>query len=215
MSTNAEYMKDIDDAYDLALELVKSEGWKKEKHDKDTDTLVEIKKNEKGRKIYRGKSKIPMAPKALADVLKNTDTVKEWNTTLAEAKTLIKLSDKHQITYQVTQDSAGGLVSSRDFVYGSKFDYTSGPTGEIFVMGGKSMDYPDAPTVKKIVRAINGPGCQMVIPIEGEEDQCEVIWLMDCDFKGWMPGNILDIAMPVAQTQFFDSLRKLATKSSK
>ena len=33
--------------------------------------------------------------------LRNTDTVKEWNTTLAEAKTLIKLSDKHQITYQV------------------------------------------------------------------------------------------------------------------
>ena len=26
-------------------------------------------------------------------------------------------------------------------------------------------------------------------------------------FQGWMPSNILDIAMPVAQTTFFDSLR--------
>ena len=33
-------MKDIDDAYDLALELVKSEGWKKEKHDKDTVSIL-------------------------------------------------------------------------------------------------------------------------------------------------------------------------------
>lgn len=215
MSTNAEFIKEIDEAYDLALDIVKSEGWKKEKYDKDTDTLVELKKTDKGRKIYRGKSKINISPKALAEVLKNTDTVKEWNTTLAEAKTLIKLDDKHQITYQVTQDSAGGLVSSRDFVYGSKFDYTSGPTGEIFVMGGKSVDYPDAPKVSKIVRAINGAGCQMVIPVEGEDEQCEVIWLMDCDFKGWMPGSVLDIAMPVAQTQFFDSLRTYAAKSAK
>lgn len=213
MSTNAEYIKEIDEAYELALELVKSEGWKKEKYEKETDTLVELKKNDKGRKIYRGKSKINIAPKKLTEILKNTDTVTEWNKTLSDARTLLKLDDKHQITYQITQSEAGGLVSSRDFVYGSKFDFMDGATGEIFVMGGKSVDYPDAPKAAKIVRAINGPGCQMVIPIEGEDNQCEVIWLMDCDFKGWMPSNILDIAMPVAQTTFFDSLRKVAAKS--
>eukprot|EP00088_Acartia_fossae_P043265 TRINITY_DN4556_c0_g1_i2.p1 TRINITY_DN4556_c0_g1~~TRINITY_DN4556_c0_g1_i2.p1 ORF type:complete len:214 (-),score=70.73 TRINITY_DN4556_c0_g1_i2:283-924(-) len=212
MSTDAEYIKEIDEAYDLALDIVKSEGWKKEKHDKDTDTLVEMKKNEKGRKIYRGKAKIKMSQQAMVEALKNTDTVKEWNTTLLESKTLKKLDDKHQITYQVTTDSGGGLVSSRDFVYGSKFDYIKGETGDVFVMGGKSVDYPDAPKVNKIVRAINGAGCQMVIPVPGEDGECEVLWLMDCDFKGWMPSNILDVAMPIAQTQFFDSLRKLAAK---
>jgi len=212
MSTNAEYIKEIDEAYELALEIVKSDGWKKEKHDKDTDTLVEVKKNESGRKIYRGKAKIKMAPKAMTEAMKNTDTVKEWNTTLQESKVLLKLDDKHQITYQVTTDSGGGLVSSRDFVYGSKFDFMSGDTGDIFVMGGKSVDYPEAPKVSKIVRAINGAGCQMVIPVADDENECEVIWLMDCDFKGWMPVSVLDVAMPIAQTQFFDSLRKLAAK---
>ncbi len=33
-----------------------------------------------------------------------------------------------------------------------QFDFMDGPTGEIFVMGGKSVDYPDAPKAAKIVR---------------------------------------------------------------
>jgi len=35
---------------------------------------------------------------------------------------------------------------------------------------------------------------------------------MDCDYKGWMPQSILDVAMPVAQTQFLENIRKLAEK---
>ena len=30
--------------------------------------------------------------------------------------------------------------------------------------------------------------------------------------QGWMPQSVLDIAMPVAQTQFIDCVRKLAAK---
>ena len=41
--------------------------------------------------------------------------------------------------------------------------------------------------------------------------QCEFIWLMDCDFKGMMPGPIVEIAMPMAQFQFVDCVRKLAS----
>ena len=36
---NAEYIKEIDEAYELALELVKSDGWKKEKYEKETVCL--------------------------------------------------------------------------------------------------------------------------------------------------------------------------------
>ena len=34
------------------------------------DTLVELKKNDKGKKIYRGKSKINIAPKKLIEIFK-------------------------------------------------------------------------------------------------------------------------------------------------
>ena len=46
------------------------------------------------------------------------------------------------------------MVSARDFVYASKKGYD----GDIFVMGGKSVEYNDAPSPSKIVRAVNGAG---------------------------------------------------------
>ena len=70
--------------------------------------------------------------------------------------------------------------------------------------------YDDIPKDKKIVRAWNGPGGQMVRPIPNEPDKCELFWLMDCEYNGWIPSSILEIAMPFAQTQFVDCARELA-----
>ena len=78
----------------------------------------------------------------------------------------------------MTTDGGGGLVSARDFVFAFKKGYL----GETFVMGGKSVEYLEAPSSGKIVRAVNGPGCQMVRP-GSEENVCHVVWLMDCDYK--------------------------------
>ena len=47
------------------------------------------------------------------------------------------------------------------------------------------------------------------------ENVCEFIWLMDCEYKGWIPSSILDLAMPMAQLQFVESVRKLVEKLSK
>ena len=53
-------------------------------------------------------------------------------------------------------------MSSRDFVY----LYKIGQEGDSWVMGGESVEYSEAPTSNKIVRAVNGPGLQMVTPSE-------------------------------------------------
>ncbi|XP_023321325.1 steroidogenic acute regulatory protein-like [Eurytemora carolleeae] len=210
MSTDAEYIAAIEEAWEEGLELANStEGWKKEKEDKDTGDLVEVKKNGKGKKIYRCRGRINMPRKLLEEALSDTDNVKSWNNTLTEAKLLKKLNDTCAISYQITTEAAGGMVSARDFVYGSKIGRTA---NDAFVMGGKSVDYPDAPKNSKIVRAVNGPGCQIVYPVEGKDDECDFVWLMDCEYKGWMPGSILDVAMPMAQTQFIECIRKLAAK---
>lgn len=211
MSTDAEYIKEIEEALEEGLEVARStDGWKEEKQDKKTGDIVESKKIGKGRKVYRCKAKVKMTVKALADLIKDCDTVTKWNQTLTESRTLKKLTDDTMISYQVTSEGGGGLVSARDFVYGSKAKYIDGPHGEIFVMGGKSVDFPDAPKNSKLVRAINGPGCQMVLPVEGNKDMAEFMWYMDCEYKGWIPQSILDVAMPIAQTQFIDCIRKYA-----
>jgi len=212
MPTDAEYIQEIEAAWQEGLDLANSsDGWKKEKQDKNSGDLVEMKKLSDGRKIYRGQTKINMPKKLLEEYLLDTDNVKGWNTTLEESRTLKNISDNVRITYQVTASAGGGIVASRDFVYGSKVG-TSGANGEIFVIGGKSIDFADAPKDPKIVRAINGPGCHIVKSVEGEENQCILIWLLNCDFKGMMPGYIADLSMPMAQTQFMECLRKLADK---
>lgn len=70
------------------------------------------------------------------------------------------------------------MVSARDFVYVSKKGYK----GKAFVMGGRSVEFAEAPSSGKIVRAVNGSGCQMVTPTE-DPNTVEFCWLMDCDYK--------------------------------
>ena len=80
------------------------------------------------------------------------------------------------------------MVSARDFVYVSKKDYK----GKVFVMGGRSVEFKEAPSSSKIVRAVNGAGCQMVTPTE-DPNVVELLWLMDCDYKVWEVEHILMI----------------------
>lgn len=113
------------------------------------------------------------------------------------------------VSYQVTAEGGpGGIVSARDFVYCFKTGYKD--NGAIFVQGGMSVDSDLAPkSPKGLVRAWNGPGAQIIRPLS-DESGCEFIWLMDCDYRGWIPSHILDLAMPVAQLQFVECVRKLA-----
>ena len=87
------------------------------------------------------------------------DNLTSWNTTLTQSKTLKSVSSDTRVTYQVTSEGGGGVVSARDFVYGSK----SLVTGNKMVIGGLSVAVDEQPEVKGIVRAVHGPGCQMVI----------------------------------------------------
>ena len=114
---------------------------------------------------------------------------------MTEAKVLKTINNEVAITYQVrkelnrfcyyinkyfqvTSDGGGGMVSARDFVYVSKKAYK----GAVFVMGGRSVEFKEAPSSSKIVRAVNGAGCQMVSPTE-DPNVVELLWLMDCDYK--------------------------------
>ena len=56
MITDQQYLQIADEAFDEALEIVRSsDGWKVEKEDKENKVLVEMKKNKSGKKIYRCK----------------------------------------------------------------------------------------------------------------------------------------------------------------
>ena len=60
------------------------------------------------------------------------------------------------------------------------------------------------------MRTVHGPGCQIVQPVVGEPGKSKFIWLMDCDYKGMIPSSIIEIAMPSAQLQMIECIKKLA-----
>ena len=85
-----------------------------------------------------------------------------------------------------------------------------GYKGNAYLQAGCSIEYPGLPTNPKIVRAWNGPGGQMIKPIPGNPNKCELLWLLDCEYKGWIPSAILETAMPFVQMQFVECVRQLA-----
>ena len=112
---------------------------------------------------------------ALKDIPNST----KWNKTLTKCQVVNELSEDIKVTYQVTSEGGGGLVSARDFVLVVKQGYK----GKDYLQAGCSIEHPDVPKDKKIVRAWNGPGGQLVREIPGESDKCEIYWLMDCEYN--------------------------------
>ena len=117
--------------------------------------------------------------------------------------------DNAKISYQMTMPAGpAGVVSARDFI----MIYKSEKRGNTWMQGGISVDYADGPkSPENVVRAWNHPGGQVVKPDpNGDENKCEFMWLMNIEFKGKLPATIAEMAMPQAQIQFVECVRKLA-----
>merc|ERR1712062_422177 len=202
--TDEQIIEAASKAVTVAMELAgEEEGWKVEKEQ--GESVVKSKKNKEGRKVWLCTAKVNVSPDFLWNKIQDTDNVCSWNSTVTQSKVLKKISEDVKVTYQVTSEGGGGMVSARDFVYGAKTLVVDDKR----VVGGLSVMLEDNPEVKGIVRAIHGPGCQMVIDT-GDKDRCEFIWLMDCDYRGMIPTSIVEIAMPLAQLQMIECINKLA-----
>ena len=197
-----EYLNIAEEAFKEAVNIARSEdGWTVQKEDK--DVRVEMKEDSKGTKIYRCSAKVPMPGKTVIDTIRNAEKLIPRIYTNTEARVLKKLSDDVAISYQITTDAAGGMVSAREFIFWSQ----EGDEGEQFIMGGKSVEFEKGLMSSK--RAINGPGWQMVTPCPGDATSCIFMWLMDCEYKGMMLQSILDIALPTTQKSFLEYIKKL------
>ena len=74
-----------------------------------------------GRKIWICKAKVRVAPRVLEKNLLDIDNLASWNTTITESRIIKNLAQNMFVSYKVTAEGAGGLVSARDFLYGAKY----------------------------------------------------------------------------------------------
>ena len=106
----------FEDAYNL---IIAEEDWKVVKTNEIGDTVFS-RKNKDGNNIYKIKAIIDIAPEKLATALKDIPNTAQWNKTLKKVEVLSKVSDDVNVTYNVTTEGGGGLVSARDFVLVTK-----------------------------------------------------------------------------------------------
>ena len=75
------------------------------------------KKNKRGKKNYRIKAVINVAPEKLIAALKDVSSCSKWNKTLTKCELVSELSEDVKISYQVTSGGGPGMVvSPRDFI---------------------------------------------------------------------------------------------------
>jgi hypothetical protein len=102
----------FEDAYTL---ITTDEEWKEVKKNEVGDSVV-TRKNKSGKNIYRIKAVIDVSPGTLINALKDIGKQTSWNKTLTKLDVLSEVSDDVKVTYQVTTEGGGGIVSARDFV---------------------------------------------------------------------------------------------------
>lgn len=121
-----------------------------------------------GKKMYRIKVVVDVAPEKLINAMETSKNITEWNTTLTKHEVLKAFDNCNaKISYQVTTEAGpGGMVSARDFIFLYKYE----KRGNEWMQGGVSVDYP-GPKSSKIVRAWNNPGGQFIRPVEGNPNK--------------------------------------------
>eukprot|EP00096_Caligus_rogercresseyi_P010536 TRINITY_DN3887_c0_g2_i2.p1 TRINITY_DN3887_c0_g2~~TRINITY_DN3887_c0_g2_i2.p1 ORF type:complete len:485 (+),score=128.30 TRINITY_DN3887_c0_g2_i2:163-1617(+) len=189
-----------------AWEILNASGWNLEKR-RNEDTVHCM--SSKGHKIFKLRGKVHLPPKLLLEELYfRFEHIPSWNPSLKECRSLQVIDAHTDVSYQVSAEAAGGLVSVRDFVTLRHWDLIEG--GRVFASSGVSIQHPLMPEQKGCVRGENGVGGWFMSPVEGQPEICDFQWLLDSDIKGWFPGSVVDGAMCKVQFDYLTYLRKHA-----
>jgi hypothetical protein len=201
--SNEEIVATVTAALETAIKLVEEDDWNEEKVER--EGVVKSKINKDGRKIWLCTATVNVAPQVLEKKMMDIDNLTSWNNTITESKVLKNLKKDVFVSYQVTAEGGGGLVSARDFVYGGRAAHRGGK----FIVGGMSVEFEGEPETGGKVRAWHGPSCQIISPVDGVPDKSSYTWLMDCEYRGMIPGSIINIALPRAQLMMVQSINSL------
>ena len=202
--SNYEITNSVTAALETAAHLTEEDDWNEEMVEEEVEIKSKI--NKEGRKLFLCTATVNDPTKVLEAKLMDIDNLPSWNSTVTESRVLKNLKKNVFVTYQVTAEGGGGLVSARDFVYGGKTLHKNG----VFIVGGMSVEYEDQPDGGDKVRAWHGPSCQIIKQVKNEPGMSSYTWLLDCEYRGSLPISMVNMALPRAQLLMVKSIRGLA-----
>ncbi|XP_050315935.1 steroidogenic acute regulatory protein-like [Anthonomus grandis grandis] len=170
-----------------AWDLYQKNDWKLEKK-RDVD-CVYSRKDPKAGTVFKLEVIISASPRYLFDELYfRVDNLAKWNTSVKDSYKVQTVDEYTDITYQISEDAAGGLVSSRDFVNLRHWALIE----DTYVMCCVKCDHPKLPPGNKYVRAENGIGGYVIESIPDGPDKCRFIWMVNPNLNIKVPKFILD-----------------------
>ncbi|KAL1512666.1 hypothetical protein ABEB36_002223 [Hypothenemus hampei] len=171
----------------LTWDLFQKTDWKLERqHNLD---CVYVRKDPKSGSIFKLETEINIPPRYLLDELYcGIGNLSNWTSSVKESYKVQAIDEHTDITYQISEDGAGGLVSSRDFVNLRHWANIN----DTYVMACVKCDHPRLPPNKKYIRAENGVGGYIFEAISNEESKCRFIWIINPNLNIKMPKFILD-----------------------
>ncbi|CAG9766531.1 unnamed protein product [Ceutorhynchus assimilis] len=150
---------------------------------------VYCRKDPKVGTIFKLETEISISPKFLMDELYfGVADLHKWNSSVKESYKVQAIDEHTDITYQISVDGAGGLVTSRDFVNLRHWTIVDG----VYVMCCIKCDHPKLPPSNRYVRGENGVGGYIVEPIPNEDNKCRFIWIINPNLNIKIPKFILD-----------------------
>uniref|UniRef100_A0AAR5QD71 START domain-containing protein n=1 Tax=Dendroctonus ponderosae TaxID=77166 RepID=A0AAR5QD71_DENPD len=170
-----------------AWDLYQKTDWKLRRQQ--NESRVFDRKDPQAGTIFKLETQIDASPRYILDELYfRVANLPKWNPTVKESQKVQAIDEFTDITYQVSENGAGGIVSSRDFVNLRQWARIE----NAYVLCCVKCDYPQLPPNNKYVRGENGVGGYILECIDGENDKCRFTWIINPHLKVRVPKTILD-----------------------
>jgi len=188
----------------LLMMLHTSENWKQEKLE-DDGILVEARNFDNVGKVFRSKCIVDCDSRTLFAILwSRVEAQPSWNPTVSDCQILSKIDKKTDICYVMASEAGGGLISSRDFVNVRRYQQQ----GNMVILAGKATSFEAVQEKKGVIRGENGPGGYVIRKIRNKPKQCEFLWYLNTDIKGWIPKSVIDQTMAAVMVDTIRALKE-------
>ncbi|XP_012671313.2 steroidogenic acute regulatory protein, mitochondrial [Clupea harengus] len=137
------------------------------------------------------------------ELVGNMEQMGDWNPNVKQVKILQKIGQDTMVTHEVSAETPGNVVGTRDFVSVR----CAKRRGSTCFLAGMSTQHPGMPEQKGVVRAENGPTCIVMRPNADDPEKTKFTWLLSIDLKGWIPKSIINRVLSQTQLDFANHLR--------
>ncbi|XP_069684665.1 stAR-related lipid transfer protein 3-like [Periplaneta americana] len=207
--SDEEYRRRGEEVLELSWNILNStDDWKLEKRCPEGDTVYSKYIPGLG-KVFKLTGEVNFAPKKLmTELYDKIENLPSWNPTLIESREVQAIDECTDVSYQVTAEFGGGLVSSREFVNVRR----RGMKDNCYIAAGAAVTHPAVPPHKKYIRGENGPNCWVCRPISGATDHCTFQWLLNTNLHGWLPQYVVDSSLTTVMTDYIKHIRVYGQK---